>query len=81
MLEVRYEALVADFEAQARRIIAHCGSRLGQFLPGVSQGAAAAGSYQVRQPLYQTSVGRSRPYAAMLGPLLAALGDDGVNRA
>jgi hypothetical protein len=25
MIEVEYEALVHDFEAQARKIVAHCG--------------------------------------------------------
>jgi hypothetical protein len=29
---------------------------------------------QVRRPIYQTSVGRWRNFAAYLGPLLAALG-------
>ncbi|MBV8653746.1 MAG: hypothetical protein JO255_19955, partial [Alphaproteobacteria bacterium] len=29
---------------------------------------------QVRQPIYQTSVGRWRPFASYLGPLLEALG-------
>ncbi len=84
MLEVRYETLVADFEAQARRIIAHCGLGWDNScleFHKVQRPVRTASSYQVRQPLYQTSVGRSRPYAAMLGPLLAALGDDGVNRA
>jgi tetratricopeptide (TPR) repeat protein len=79
MIEVRYEAMVADFETQARRILDHCG--LG-WDPAcldchrTRRPVRTASSAQVRQPVYRSSVGRSRPFAGMLGPLLAALEAD-----
>ena len=35
---------------------------------------ATASRWQVRRPIYRTSVGRYRDYEAFLGPLKAALG-------
>jgi hypothetical protein len=35
-----------------------------------------AGALQVRRPIYPTSVGRWRPYADLLGPLIEALGPE-----
>jgi tetratricopeptide (TPR) repeat protein len=76
MLEVEYEALVGDFEHQARRIIAHCD------LPWdpacldfhkTSRPVHTASLVQVRQPIYRTSVGRWRPASTLLRPLLEAL--------
>jgi hypothetical protein len=40
-----------------------------------------ASSWQVRQPLYQGSVGRWRHYEKHLGPLLEALGEKGSQEA
>ena len=77
MLEVDYEAVVADLEGQARRIVAYCGldwhpaCLAFHKTAGVVQTASAA---QVREPLYGTSVGRSSPYGELLRPLLDALG-------
>ncbi len=79
MLEVEYETLVADFEPQARRIVAHCGldwDRACLDFHKLRRPVWTASAAQVRQPVYQSSVGRSRPYEGMLGPLLAALGLD-----
>jgi tetratricopeptide (TPR) repeat protein len=77
MLEVQYEELVADFEPQARRIVAYCGLdwddaclRFYQTERAVRTASAA----QVRRPVYQSAVGRSRPYREMLAPLRQALG-------
>jgi tetratricopeptide (TPR) repeat protein len=76
MLDVQYEDVVDDLEAQARRIIAHCG------LPWEDSCLAfhetqrpvqTASAFQVRQPIYRGSVGRWRPYQDMLQPLLRAL--------
>lgn len=75
-IEVAYEDLVADFEPQARRLIA--------FL-GLDWDPACATFYetrriirtaslnQVREPVYSRSIGRAQRYAAYLGPLTAAL--------
>jgi tetratricopeptide (TPR) repeat protein len=77
MLEVQYEELVANFEAQARRIVAYCGlewnDRCLEF-HRTERPVRTASASQVRQPLYRSSVGRWRAYEPWLGPLLEALG-------
>ncbi len=76
MLEVGYEALVGDFEAEARRAVAHCGLAWDpaclEFYKS-SRPVTTASMGQVRQPIYRSSVGRWRPEAALLRPLLDAL--------
>jgi tetratricopeptide (TPR) repeat protein len=77
MLEVQYEELVADFEPQARRIVAYCGLEWDAGCLAFHQTqrpVRTASMAQVRQPLYQSAVGRWRPYEPWLGPLLEALG-------
>jgi Sulfotransferase family len=77
ILDVRYEELVADPEGQARRILAHCGldwdPRCLDFHQ-TERAVRTASAAQVRQPIYASSVGRSRLYAPFFGPLLAELG-------
>ncbi|MGH7716734.1 MAG: sulfotransferase family protein, partial [Vulcanimicrobiaceae bacterium] len=77
MLEVRYEDFVTDFETSARRLIAFCGlewdERCLQFW-SAKRPVRTASSVQVRQQLYDRSIGRSRPYLEFLGPLSSALG-------
>ncbi len=77
ILDVRYEEVVADLEGQARRIIAHCGlswdKRCLSFHETIRP-VKTASATQVRQPIYQTAVGRWRVYEEQLGPLLSALG-------
>jgi tetratricopeptide (TPR) repeat protein len=77
MLEVQYEELIADFELQARRIVAHCGLAWDErclAFHATQRPVRSASAAQVRQPLYASAVGRSRAYAEMLGPLMEALG-------
>jgi tetratricopeptide (TPR) repeat protein len=77
MLEVRYEDVVADLETQARRIIDYCGlpwdDRCLSFHE-TDRPVRTASATQVRQPIYQSAVGRWRVYEEFLGPLLAELG-------
>ena len=79
MLEVQYEQLVADFEKQAHRILAHCGLAWDDAClefhkaKGVVKTASA---FQVRQPLYSSSVGLWHPYLPLVQPLLDALGPE-----
>jgi tetratricopeptide (TPR) repeat protein len=76
MLEVQYEDVVADFERQARRIVAHCGLAWDDAclaFHATQRPVRTASATQVRQPIYQGAVGRWRPYARMLAPLLDAL--------
>lgn len=78
VLSVRYEAVVADIEGQAQRLLAHCGLPWDDRVLAFYQNARAvstASASQVRRPIYATSVARWRRYEAHLGPLLDALGD------
>ena len=76
LLEVQYEELVADFEPQARRLLAHCGlewdPRCLDF-HRTERPVRTASVTQVRRPLYSSSVGRWRPYRRLLAPLFSAL--------
>jgi hypothetical protein len=76
ILDVHYEDLVANPEATARRIIAHCGlewdARCLDF-HRTTRPVLTASATQVRQPIYTNSVGRWRAYEALLQPLLAEL--------
>jgi tetratricopeptide (TPR) repeat protein len=77
MIDVQYEDLVADFESGARRILAHCDldwSPACLEFHKTHRPVRTASATQVRQPLYATAVGRWRPYAKMLRPLLDELG-------
>ena len=77
MLEVQYEDLVNDLPGQARRIVEYCGlkwdERCLEFHKS-SRVVVTASLYQVRQPVYKSSVGRAQAYAGHLGPLRKALG-------
>jgi len=75
-LEIGYEALVADLEGEARRLVAFCG------LPWdaaclrfhETERLVRTGSLnQVRRPLYGSSIGRARRYREFIAPLLDAL--------
>jgi len=76
VLEVRYENLVRDFETGMRAILRHCGL---PFEPAclrfheTKRTVATASAAQVRQPLFTAGVGRWRPYARELQPLIEAL--------
>jgi len=78
VLELRYEAVVADQTGQTQRMLEflnlpwddqclsfHCSVRH----------VTTASRHQVKQPIYSSSVNRWRNYAKHLEPLMAALGD------
>jgi hypothetical protein len=82
MLEVQYEQVVDDLEGQARRIIAHCGLEWDERcldFHRTERSVRTASASQVRQPVYQSSIGRWRAHADRLQPLLRelALASDG----
>ncbi len=82
LLEVEYESLVDDFEPQARRIVAHCGLEWDPAcleFHKTSRAVHTASMIQVRQPLYRSSVGRWRPDAALLRPLIEALAGGAIS--
>jgi tetratricopeptide (TPR) repeat protein len=77
MLEVQYESLVADFEKEARRILAYCGLEWDEACLAfhrTDRPVHTASLVQVRQPIYSSSVGRARPDEEMLTPLMEGLG-------
>jgi hypothetical protein len=79
MLEIDYEELISDQEAVSRRIIARCGLEWDNACLAfhkTERPVATASQWQVRQPVYRTSVERWRRYEPFLGPLRAALGED-----
>jgi hypothetical protein len=77
ILDVRYEDVVSDLEGQARRVIAHCGldwdPRCLDF-HRTERPVRTASATQVRQPIYNSSIGRWRMHEPFLGPLLTELG-------
>jgi len=75
-LTIDYEALVADLAGESRRLI--------EFLEldwepacldfhKTERPVLTASGWQVRQPIYDRSVGRWRKYEQHLGPLLKVL--------
>ncbi len=71
-----YEDVVADLEGQARRIIAHCGLNWDPRCLAFHQTerpVLTASAAQVRQPIYNSAIGRSRVHERALGLLLAEL--------
>jgi tetratricopeptide (TPR) repeat protein len=76
-LEVQYEDLVADTEAQARRLVEYCGLKWDDACLAFHKAerfVRTASISQVRQPIYRSSVERWRKYEKFLDPLLQALG-------
>ena len=77
MIDVRYEDVVSDLEAQTRRMLAHCGLAWEDACLAFHQTrrlVRTASATQVRQPLYRSAIGRWRPYRHLLGPLWQTLG-------
>ena len=76
-IEVRYEDIVGDIERESRRMLAFCGLDWDPACLDFHHTARiirTASLNQVRQPLHADSIGRWRPYAQYLAPLLDALG-------
>ena len=76
MLTVQYESLVRDFEPTARSIVSYCGLEWEDTCLSFHKNERAVrtvSALQVRQPLYQSSMGKWRPSDAVLRPLLDAL--------
>jgi tetratricopeptide (TPR) repeat protein len=79
MIEVQYEEVVDELEKQARQIIAHCGLEWDDTCLAfhkTRRPVRTSSFAQVRQPIYNSSVGRWRAYRNHLRPLLDALGFD-----
>jgi hypothetical protein len=79
ILDVEYEDVVADVNAQARRMLEHCGLPWDDVCLAfyeTQRTVSTASAAQVRRPVYDTSVGRWRAYQSSLQPLLQALAID-----
>jgi tetratricopeptide (TPR) repeat protein len=78
ILDVSYEQMVANPEAQSRRMVEFVGlpwdDRCLNFHE-TKRPCVTSSVVQVRRPMYATSVGRWKFYAKHLEPLKAALGD------
>ena len=76
VLDVCYEQLVADFESQVGRVLAHCGLAWNPACLAfhkTDRVIRTASVSQVREPLFRTSVNRWRPSPDLLQPLLDAI--------
>ncbi len=78
IFESRYETLVADQEAQSRRLIDHLGlpwdDACLRFFEK-DRSVVTFSRWQVRQPIYKSSVKRWKNYEGSIQPLIDALGD------
>ncbi|HUO11757.1 MAG TPA: sulfotransferase [Caulobacteraceae bacterium] len=66
MLEVRYESLVSAPEAQSRRLLAHCGLEWDEQVLRFWESqrpVKSASMVQVREPIYDRSIGRWKAFA------------------
>ena len=76
MIEVQYEELVANLEEQAKRIVEYCGLEWDNACLAfhkTKRSVRTASVIQVRQPIYNSSVGRWQPHEKELQPFLRAL--------
>lgn len=74
--ELKYENLIDDQEAETRRLLEFIGVPWEDAclrFQNNDRSVATISRWQVRQPLYRTSVERWRPYERYLGPLVDAL--------
>ena len=75
--DIDYESMVENPEAESRRLIEFCGLDWDDacLTPHETRrDVRTASSWQVRQPIYRSSIARWRHYEKHLGPLKAALG-------
>lgn len=77
-LEVQYEELVLDNEAQTRRLIDYCDLEWNKAcleFHKTDRPIRTASINQVRQPIYTSAINKWQRYEKFLGPLIDALGD------
>jgi Flp pilus assembly protein TadD len=80
LLEQRYEDLVGDVDTHARALVAHCGLEWDPVcleFQRADRAVRTPSRWQVRQPVYRSSVGRWRHYAKQLEPLRKMLAERG----
>lgn len=82
ILELSYEALVGEQEENTRRLLDFCGLPWEEACLRFEQNAApvaTASAVQVRQPMYNTAIGRWKRYEPELAALRALLAAAGVD--
>jgi hypothetical protein len=70
--EQRYEKLIADQEAGSRALVAHCGLPWDDAclnFQGAERTVMTPSRWQVRQPIYSSSIGRWRNYERHMAPM------------
>ena len=81
VLELKYEALVADQEGETRRLLAHCGLSWDAATLAFHQNRAAVATpsaAQVRRPINADAVGRWRVHAEALEPVRQFFIEQGI---
>jgi tetratricopeptide (TPR) repeat protein len=81
ILQVQYESLVGDQEAQTRRLLQHCALPWSAACLSFHENASAVATpsaTQVRQPLYRTALGRWRLYERYLQPIREYFESEGI---
>ena len=76
MIEIDYEEIVADPEALARRIVGFAGLDWNPACVDFHRAKGVvrtASKWQVRKPIYASSIGRWQAFRPFLGPLMARL--------
>lgn len=79
VLEIRYEDVVADQEAQTRRLLDWCGLSWEKDCLRyweTERAVRTASSEQVRRPIYASSVNHWQNFREQLAPLIEQLGDE-----
>ena len=77
VLDLSYESLVADQEGESRRLLEFCDLDWDQAVLDYHRAertVITASAAQVREPIFNRSIGSWRHYANHLGPLIEALG-------
>ncbi|MEE8532452.1 MAG: sulfotransferase [Alphaproteobacteria bacterium] len=81
ILDVDYEALVADQEGVSRQLVDFCGLEWDDACLAfheTQRTVRTSSDLQVRRRIFTSSIGRWRDYESHLGPLIEALGRDPV---
>jgi hypothetical protein len=81
MLDIQYETLVGDLEGQSRRLIEFLGLDWDPAclkFHETERSVKTASTWQVRQPIYTSSIGRWRNYERHIGPMLDVFRERGV---
>jgi tetratricopeptide (TPR) repeat protein len=81
VLELGYEALLADQEGQTRALLAHCGlpwDRACLDFHNATGAVATPSAQQVRRPVNRDSVDRWKAYAEPMAPVIEFFRDRGI---